>query len=179
MKTDLYWIPGPFAGRLAICPRPRGGDWLGDELAEWKSDGVAAVVSLLSPEEVLELELGEEPALCQQLDMLYIHLPVKDRAVPESKVKFVSLVESIITLLKAGQHVAVHCRQGIGRAGLAAAAVLAAEGMSSDQAWAQVSAARGKTVPDTPEQWDWLTEIQPSIVHNKSQPRRLGETIRS
>src|SRR4051794_18897663 len=32
MRSELFWIPVPFPGRLAIAPRPRGGDWLGDEI---------------------------------------------------------------------------------------------------------------------------------------------------
>jgi len=31
MKPDIFWIPGPWRGRLAIVARPRGGDWLDDE----------------------------------------------------------------------------------------------------------------------------------------------------
>jgi hypothetical protein len=33
MKPELFWIPTPSPGRLAMAPRPRGGDWL-DEFAE-------------------------------------------------------------------------------------------------------------------------------------------------
>ena len=36
MHTELYWIPGPWLGRLAIMPRPRGGDWLEDEIRSWR-----------------------------------------------------------------------------------------------------------------------------------------------
>jgi hypothetical protein len=31
MSTGPYWIDTGHAGRLAILPRPRGGDWLEDE----------------------------------------------------------------------------------------------------------------------------------------------------
>jgi hypothetical protein len=35
MKTapTLYWIEGPWTGRLAISARPRGWDWLQDDVA--------------------------------------------------------------------------------------------------------------------------------------------------
>jgi hypothetical protein len=32
MRAQLYWIEGPWAGHFAIVPRPRGGDWLEDEI---------------------------------------------------------------------------------------------------------------------------------------------------
>ena len=50
MSPDLYWIVGPWRGRLAIAARPRGGDWLDDELSGWRQAGIDVVVSLLENE---------------------------------------------------------------------------------------------------------------------------------
>ena len=36
MNPDLFWITGPWRGRLAIATRPRGGEWLGDEIRGWR-----------------------------------------------------------------------------------------------------------------------------------------------
>ena len=33
MKT-VYWLDGPWLGRLAIVARPRGDEWLTDELGQ-------------------------------------------------------------------------------------------------------------------------------------------------
>src|SRR5436309_9794359 len=35
----LYWINDPWPGKLALAARPRGGDWLPDEVADWKRAG--------------------------------------------------------------------------------------------------------------------------------------------
>jgi len=51
MNPDLFWIPGPWRGRLAVATRPRGGDWLADEAAGWRRAGLDVVVSLLENEE--------------------------------------------------------------------------------------------------------------------------------
>ena len=51
MSTELRWVEGPWKGKLAIAARPRGGDWLGDEIEAWRRLGIATVVSLLTPEE--------------------------------------------------------------------------------------------------------------------------------
>jgi hypothetical protein len=32
MEVDIYWINIPGDGKLGIIPRPRGGDWLEDEI---------------------------------------------------------------------------------------------------------------------------------------------------
>jgi len=42
---------GFWPGRLGIAARPRGGDWLIDELRSWRKAGVHVVVSLLTPDE--------------------------------------------------------------------------------------------------------------------------------
>jgi hypothetical protein len=47
MAANVFWVPGPWRGRLGIVPRPRGGDWLSDEMRAWLETGIDAVVSLL------------------------------------------------------------------------------------------------------------------------------------
>lgn len=43
MKPEIHWIPGPWPGRLGILLRPRGGDWLSDEVRMWReATGLAA-----------------------------------------------------------------------------------------------------------------------------------------
>jgi protein-tyrosine phosphatase len=50
----------------------------------------------------------------------------------------------------------VHCRAGIGRSGIAAAAVLVSLGHEPRDVFAMVSKARGVSVPDTDEQIEWF-----------------------
>src|ERR1700743_3176736 len=52
-----YWINPGANGRLAIVPRPRGGDWLADDLHALRREGIDILVSLLTPSEVEELGL--------------------------------------------------------------------------------------------------------------------------
>ena len=54
MRTELYWIEGPWLSRLAIMPRPRGGDWLEDEITSWRHVGIDTIVSALMKEESTE-----------------------------------------------------------------------------------------------------------------------------
>jgi hypothetical protein len=32
MRTNIYWLDDSQSGRIGIMPRPRGGDWLEDEI---------------------------------------------------------------------------------------------------------------------------------------------------
>ena len=84
MQTEVYWIAGPWPGRLAIVPRPRGGDWLEDEVRSWRDAGLDVVVSLLTPEEITEFELDQEERWCQAHGVQFHSLPILDRG-SESK----------------------------------------------------------------------------------------------
>ncbi len=60
MAADIYWIDGIAGGRLAIVGRPRAGDWLADEIADWKASGLTDIVSLLEAVEARETGLTQE-----------------------------------------------------------------------------------------------------------------------
>jgi protein-tyrosine phosphatase len=141
---------------LAVAARPRGGDWLGDDIARWKRDGVSVVLSLLTPEEEKDLHLRAEAREVQAQGLEFSSLPIPDLQVPKSEAKLAETLERISGSLSSGKNVVVHCRQGIGRSGLIAICLLVKEGMSQGAAVEMVSNARGIPVPETPEQRDWI-----------------------
>ena len=51
--------------RLAIAPRPRGYDWLVDDIRLLKRAGVDVLVSALTPYEIEDMGLLEESQCCQ------------------------------------------------------------------------------------------------------------------
>jgi protein-tyrosine phosphatase len=159
MKADLFWIEGPWSGRLAILPRPRGGDWLEDEIPAWRSAGVDLVVSTLRPDEISELDLTAEAEWCRKNEIEFISFPIADRGVPSSPAAVLELLRRLENAMTAGKIVAIHCRQGIGRSALLAASLLVLAGVSPDQAFQRVQAARGCPVPDTAEQREWVARF--------------------
>jgi len=86
----------------------------------------------------------------------FISFPIPDRGVPVSTPAAASLITAISDALETGDHVAVHCRQGLGRSGLIAAGVLASAGVDPERAIEIVSSARGELVPETPGQRSWV-----------------------
>lgn len=54
MKVDPFRIPGPWRGRLSIVARPRGGDWLDDEVSAWRRAGIGIVPETLEQHRWIE-----------------------------------------------------------------------------------------------------------------------------
>ena len=165
MKTEVYWITGPWSGQLAIAPRPRGGDWLEDEIHAWRGMGFNVVVSLLTPDEIAEFELEQEERWCQKDSIEFYAFPISDLDVPDSRQALAALIKKLDLALRAGKRVAVHCRQGIGRSGLVTAALLITAGEDVDTVWEHISQSRGRPVPDTDEQRAWVKTFDSAIVN--------------
>jgi protein-tyrosine phosphatase len=163
MKTEYYWIEGPWKGRLAIVPRPRGGDWLEDEIHSWHEAGLDTIVSLLTPDEIEEFDLGTEERLSKAQGIEFISFPILDREVPASREATIALAHKLEAALTSGKGVGLHCRQGIGRSSLIAASVLIASGENSTEAFERITTARGRPVPDTIEQKQWVKTLAPEL----------------
>jgi len=144
---------------LGILLRPRGGDWLADEVRSWRAAGLDVVTSLLAPEEVAELELQEEEARSREEGIEYHAFPIADYGVPRSQRDLAELVSRLEAALEAGKNVGVHCRQGIGRSSLLVASVLVSAGADPDEAFRRIEKARGRPVPDTIEQREWVARL--------------------
>jgi protein-tyrosine phosphatase len=159
MWSEIYRIEGPWPGWLAIVPRPRGGDWLGDEIAAWRKADIDLVVSALTAEEISHLELDDEGKLCKAKGIEFVSFPIPDRRLPESATDALELARRLEARLRAGTRVAIHCRQGIGRSAILAALVLAAAGVDAETAFERIGAARKCPVPDTPAQREWVVRL--------------------
>lgn len=159
MKATVYWIESNWRGKLAIIPRPRGGDWLEDEVAAWKEVGLDVIVSLLEADEAADLDLQREGELSQAAGLEFISFPIVDRNIPASHVDTLVLLHRLTRLLAGGKNIGVHCRQGIGRSALIASSLLVLSGLPSELAFHRVGAARGCVVPETSEQREWVIAL--------------------
>jgi protein-tyrosine phosphatase len=87
--------------------------------------------------------------------------------VPRAESEVAATIEKLDADLSSGKNVVIHCRQGIGRTGLLAACLLITKGLSSGAAVESASAARGLTVPETPEQRRWIDQYASSLASTK------------
>lgn len=156
MRVEFYPIERRGPGSLSVMPRPRGGDWLADEMRELCGAGIGVVVSLLTPTDIQQLELDDEAEACERAGMRLIAFPIPDRGLPTVDAEADRLVGEVADLVRNGEHVAIHCRMGIGRTGMISAATLVALGQTPEEAIAAVAAARGYRVPETRAQREWI-----------------------
>ncbi|BAJ26902.1 MULTISPECIES: tyrosine phosphatase [Kitasatospora] len=158
MRPTLFTIDRPGPGRLSTMARPRGGDWLAEEMAGLAAAGVDELVSALTPAECAELGLTAEAECARAAGLRFTSVPIPDLSVP-APAEVLPVVDGLARRLAAGGHVVLHCRAGIGRSSLLAASVLIRSGADPDDAWARIGRARGLAVPDTAEQRAWTDRL--------------------
>jgi protein-tyrosine phosphatase len=167
MATTLHWVNGPWPGKLALAARPRGGDWLADDIADWRRTGVDAVLSLLTAAEEESLDLTHEAREVKANKMHFLSLPIPDRQVPGSESEVAAILEQVNAHLSSGKDVVVHCRQGVGRSGLIGACLLVSRGLDPSTAVHHVSTARGLSVPETDGQRRWIDRYAAALAGAK------------
>ena len=155
LRSPIYWVETGARGRIGILSRPRAGDWLEDEMKALRHAGVDVLVSLLTVDEVTELGLQDEERHCVASGMTFVSFQIEDRQVPQTAGPALALVERLAHGVRDGRSVGVHCRMGIGRSSMIAAAVLIRLRVDGNEAFARLTAARGLAVPDTEAQRRW------------------------
>lgn len=168
MKTPLYWIRGPWSGRVATAPRPRGGDWLDDEIAAWRAEGISIVVSTLTKNEAAHLDLDREGEVCKTAGIEFHSFPIPDVTAPSSIEQVAKFLGPIERKLADGASMVAHCRMGIGRSSTLAACLLILAGVSAEEAFTRICTARGCTVPDTPEQRRWVEQFAVDRIRHQA-----------
>ena len=128
-----------------------------------RRSGVNRVFSLLTGEEERDLEISREAAEACAHGMKFLSYPISDRQVPDSERNLAKALEKLEGELADGRNVVLHCRQGIGRTGLVAACLLVTKGVDPATAVRRLSAARGVSVPETPEQLHWINHYAESV----------------
>src|SRR5580698_11624794 len=98
-----FWVEADTGIRLAIVPRPRGNDWLEDELNQMKRAGVDVLVSMLQPDEAAELGLSAEAELCTAEGIQFRSFPIPDRETPPSIAAFAKFVGELRAEVHAGR----------------------------------------------------------------------------
>ncbi|WP_312450155.1 cyclin-dependent kinase inhibitor 3 family protein [Stutzerimonas nitrititolerans] len=157
---DVLSIPG-LPGKLIFTPCPgTKGTSLSDALAALKQAGATAVITLMPQSELDTNDAGDISRQCEALDLAWYHLPVADEQVPleDFARQWKEARQPILSQLKAGDSLAIHCKGGSGRTGLIAARILIEAGLGRDTAIAQVQALRPKAIQH-PAHLNWINQF--------------------
>ena len=139
--------------------RPRGDDWLEDDLRQIHRQEIETVVSMLESWEAKSLGLAGEGAFCHELGLRFVSYPIPDRSAPSNRSGFDVLVSALADRLQTGEKIGVHCRGCIGRSTIVAACTLIKRGWTAKDALEAIEAARGCMVPDTEEQVEFILDF--------------------
>ncbi len=159
MTAEIYWIDLATRGRLAIVGRPRAGDWLADEIADWKASGLTDIVSLLEASEVREIGLLQEAQWCARAGLGFEIFPIPDRSVPASIPAARALWAGLAEKVRGGQAVGIHIRASIGRGGFDGGGCSGTVGHSAQGGVAADVGYARPPVPDTEGQRQWLATV--------------------
>ena len=165
MTTKIYWIGEKqiTKGKLGIMPRPRGNDWLEDEIKALKFNQVDKLISMLERHETHELGLLKEQQICEKHEIDFINFPVKDVSVPNSQNDFIDLTKKLFNEIQSGKSIVIHCRMGIGRSSVLASAIMIKFGIEKTGVFEVIANHRKLKVPDTDEQKDWIDKVAEKI----------------
>lgn len=83
MRPTLYTVHRDGPGRLSTMARPRGDDWLDDELRALRCAGVDVLVCALPDPELQEVGLAGEGTAAGRAGLEFVAIPIRDRSVPD------------------------------------------------------------------------------------------------
>lgn len=150
---------------LSFCPGKRfpaadGSQWqrsLEEDLEAVLRFGAKTVVSLIEPYEFRMLGVETLPQAVRSRGLAWFGLPMPDGGVPEFEweLRWSFVGRRIREKLRRGERVFVHCRGGLGRAGMVVARLLVEFGVEPESAIAQVRAVRPGAI-ETDAQAAWV-----------------------
>jgi protein-tyrosine phosphatase len=153
------WIDADDRFRLALMPRPPGGQRLDLAMRALRREGVDLIVSLQPEDEAALCGLEREAEAAELAGMDFLRFAIPDHGVPEDPDAMVAFADEVLRRLDAGQATLAHCYAGIGRSGILAVGVMMRAGFSYDEAAYRAMAARKLRVPETEAQSRWVRRV--------------------
>lgn len=123
------------------CPGTKEAD-LDSTVSQLKKQGVSAILSMMTDEEMKNLHAENLPEVCKQNNIQWFNMETDDHKVPDedSLSKWDQYKGKLLEVINQGAKVAVHCKGGTGRTGVGVAMLLLELGRDGDQAIADVKA---------------------------------------
>lgn len=149
-RIGITFCPGKYDrfAHTGVWERDLGIDL--DTIAAW---GAQLVLTLVEPAELMELKVPQLGHEINRRGIAWRHLPIADYSTPTRKFEeeWVTQGREIREMLRSGKDVLVHCKGGLGRAGMIAARLLVELGMDPEEAIRSVRHVR-KGAIETPSQ---------------------------
>jgi ADP-ribosyl-[dinitrogen reductase] hydrolase len=186
--------PGLGLGRIGItfCPgkvQPAAatGGWhrdLGLDVAAIADWGAAAVLTLVEDHELKALKVEGLGLEVERLQMDWLHAPIPDVSVPGAgfEAAWIDIGEGLRDRLRAGFDIAVHCKGGLGRAGMIGARLMVELGVAPMAAIAEVRRVRPGAIETTSQERHVLScrpvpERQPLTTAEAMRDRAVGALL--
>lgn len=117
------------------CPGTKEID-LESTITQLKGQGVTAILSMMTDDEMKKLNAENLPEVCQQNGLHWFNLETDDHKVPGEKAlsNWNEYKDKLVGVIDQGNTVAVHCKGGTGRTGVGVAMLLLELGWKGDQA---------------------------------------------
>jgi protein-tyrosine phosphatase len=139
MSLRRVRLPAELPGQLWLGPMPGRFDPWPQFEAQAQRSRLALVVCLTPKPELAELSPDYHAAVVAgRVDFRWLHLPMRNFGLPEDPAGFRREVGGIADAVRRGDAVLLHCAAGIGRTGTAAACVLKALGLDTEESLQRV-----------------------------------------
>ncbi|MGX9418626.1 cyclin-dependent kinase inhibitor 3 family protein [Vibrio sp. RC27] len=128
---------------LMPCPGTKEAD-LQSSLEQLKAQGVMAIVTAISCDEMKVKNVEQLGDLSEKLGITWFHLPIEDDCAPDAEfeAKWQDVSPQLESIMTQSGKVALHCMGGSGRTGLLAARLLLDKGWELPDIITQVQALR-------------------------------------
>jgi protein-tyrosine phosphatase len=149
-RIGITFCPGKYQPDAATGAWHRDLDIDLDAIRDW---GASVVLTLVEQNELEQLRVAGLGNAVRARGLLWLHLPIKDYHTPSASFEkgWVTHGAHIRGLLRSGSDIVVHCKGGLGRAGMIAARLLAELGMPPENAISSVRLVRKRAI-ETPDQ---------------------------
>ena len=144
---DTLVVPDSAKLIFTPCPGTKGVD-LATSVAQLRRAGADALITLMPDEELARFNASSLSVEVRQLGMTWYQIPVEDDAAPGEMFEqaWHEKKEEILSLVRQGQGVAIHCRGGSGRTGFMAAVILRELGHDSEETTRLVKSMRSNSL---------------------------------
>ena len=163
-----------FKGKIgiSICPGKKGAsieyiaDYdrdIGSDLDVVKRWGAKAIVTLIEDFEFKYLGVEKLSDEIRARGMRWYHLPIEDGGIPDEKfsLQWEQVRKELLQMLQHGDNILIHCRGGLGRAGMVSAILAMDMGLSAEKAITVVRQARPGAIGNY-DQEEYIRHYEPT-----------------